>query len=165
MNKEFKHIKTTGFKTPKGYFNNLEDTIMSNIKLNETLNTKSTGQKVPDGYFDSLEDRVFSKISNKKEVKVISLFTRKNIFYAASIAAAIVIMFTIVIPSNPSFDNLKLETVENYIFEESYSSEEIAALLSDEELQEIVLIEESYSVESIEDYILDNATLEDLIIE
>lgn len=166
MNKDLKHIKSTGFKAPKGYFDTLEDEIISNIKLNDTLKIKSTGQKTPESYFDSLEDKVFERISNSnKDVKVVSLFSRKNMFYAASIAAAIVLMIMVVVPSNPSFSNLELETVEHYIFEEDYSSDEIAALLSDEELEEILFSEDSYTEENLEDYILDNATIEDLIIE
>ena len=166
MNKELKNIKTTGFKTPDNYFDAIEDNVMDTIKLKEILNSDSNGQTIPVGYFDTIEESVFNKItSSKKEIKVVRLFTRKNMFYAASIAAVIILMLIVVLPSNPSFSNLELETVENYIFEEEYSSDEIAALLSDEELEKILFIEYSYSDESLKDYILDNATIEDLIIE
>ena len=166
MNKELKNIKTTGFKTPDNYFDTIEDNVIDNIKLNDVLNNESNGQTIPEGYFDSIEDSVFQKItSSKKEVKVIRLFTRKKMFYAASIAAAIILMLIVILPSNPSFSNLELETVENYIYQESYSSEDIAALLSEEELEEILYADSSYSDESLEDYILDNTTIEDLIIE
>jgi len=166
MNKELKNIKTTGFKTPDNYFDTIEDNVMDNIKLNNILNSKSTGQTTPEGYFDTIEDSVFQKItSSKKEIKVIRLFTRKNMFYAASIAAAIILMLIVVLPSNPSFSNLELETVENYIYQESYSSEDIAALLTEEELKEVLYADSSYSDESLEDYILDNTTIEDFIIE
>ena len=166
MNKELKNIKTTGFKTPDNYFDTIEDNVMGNIKLNNILNSKSTGQTTPEGYFDTIEDSVFQKInSSKKEIKVIRLFTRKNMFYAASIAAAIILMLIVVLPSNPSFSNLELETVENYIYQESYSSEDIAALLTEEELKEVLYADSSYSDESLEDYILDNTTIEDFIIE
>ena len=139
---------------------------MDNIRLNDVLNNESNGQIIPKGYFDSIEDRVFEKItSSKKEVKVVRLFTRKNMFYAASIAAAIILMLIVVLPSNPSFSNLELETVENYIYQESYSSEDIAALLTEEELKEVLYADSSYSDESLEDYILDNTTIEDFIIE
>jgi hypothetical protein len=166
MNKELKNIKTTGFKTPDNYFDTIEDNVMDNIKLNNILNSKSTGQTIPEGYFDTIEDSVYKKItSSKKEIKVVRLFTRKNMFYAASLAAAIVLMLIVVLPSNPSFSNLELETVENYIYQESYSSEDIAALLTEEELKEVLYADSSYSDESLEDYILDNTTIEDFIIE
>ena len=166
MNKELKNIKTTGFYTPDNYFDTIEDNVMNNIKLNDILTSKSTGQKIPEGYFDTIEDRVFEKItSSKKEVNVVRLFTRKNMFYAASIAAAVILMLIVVLPSTPSFSNLELETVENYIYQESYSSEDIAALLSEEELEEVLYTDSSYSDESLENYILDNTTIEDLIIE
>lgn len=166
MNKEIKHIKTTGFKTPDNYFDTIEDNVMDNIKLNDVLNNKSNGQTIPDGYFNTIEDSVFERInSSKKEVKVIRLFTRRNMLYAASIAAAIILMLIVILPSNPSFSNLELESVENYIYQESYSSEDIAALLTEEELTEVLYADSSYSDDSLEDYILDNTTIEDLIIE
>ena len=166
MNKELKNIKITGFKTPDSYFDTIEDKVINNIKLEDILNSKTTGQKTPDGYFDTIEDSVFEKItSSEKEVKVVRLFSRKNMFYAASIAAAIILMLIVILPSNPSFSNLELETVENYIYQESYSSEDIAALLSEEELEEVLYTDSSYSDESLEDYILDNTTIEDFIIE
>ncbi|NNK82608.1 MAG: hypothetical protein HKO92_05765 [Flavobacteriaceae bacterium] len=166
MNKELKHIKTTGFKTPKGYFDTLEDQVMSTINLKETLHIDAPGFKIPKGYFDTLEDSVLSNLSDSTENKnVINLFSRKTVYYALSIAATILILIMVVLPSNPTFDSLKLETVENFIYEESFSSEEIAALLSEEELESLSLTETIYTEESLEDYILDYTSIEDLIIE
>ena len=94
MNKNKLHnIKDSGFKTPKNYFDGLEDSIMNQIKLKGKI--ESTGFKAPDNYFESLDDKILGKVAHKP--KVISLFTRRNLFYASSIAAALVLMFSIFI--------------------------------------------------------------------
>lgn len=167
MNKELKHIKTSGFKTPKDYFNTLEDSIMQSVKLDEQLDQlKDTGFKTPKSYFESIEDTVLKNVShNQEEAKVISLFTKQQWIIVSSIAASIIFMLFILSPSNPSFDSLKIETVENYIYQENYATEDLAALFSSEELSDVELTETIYTEESLETYILNNTTIEDLITE
>lgn len=166
MKKELKNIKSTGFKTPKGYFDTLEDDIMSSIILDDTLKSKTTGQTIPEGYFDTVENNVFDKLANSQnETKVISLFSRKNMVFVSSVAAVLIIFLLVISPTTPSFDTLEIETVENYISEEDFSHEDIAALLSDEELEDVINSEISFNEDSLEDYILDNTTIEDLLIE
>jgi len=79
------NIKETGFKAPKDYFDNLEDSILSEIKLKES--SSDTGFKTPKDYFETLEDRIIEKTSEKKTPKVISLLNRRNLIYISSIAA------------------------------------------------------------------------------
>ncbi|NNC69579.1 MAG: hypothetical protein HKN90_02030 [Flavobacteriaceae bacterium] len=52
--------KGSGFKVPEGYFNTIEDAILSEIKTEKFPNT--SGFSVPDGYFESLEQIVNSKL-------------------------------------------------------------------------------------------------------
>ncbi|WP_372935646.1 hypothetical protein [Seonamhaeicola sp.] len=155
------NIKESGFKTPEGYFNSLENNIMSELKLKE-LATKS-GFNTPNNYFDTLENNILDKVTEEKAPKVIQLFSRKNIIYASSIAAAILLLFNLSIFENkPSFDNLDNETVENYILNENIETYEIASLLSDDELTEENFVEFDFEEETVENYILDNIELEDL---
>lgn len=163
MNKNKLHnIKDSGFKTPKNYFDGLEDSIMNQIKLQEKVD--DTGFKVPDNYFDSLEDKILDKVANKP--KVISLFTKRNLFYASSIAAALVLMFNIIGNNKElTFDNLELTSIEDYLSEENFSSYEFASLLTEEELTTDNFIDSELTDESLEDYLLQNARIEDLIIE
>jgi len=163
MNKNKLHnIKNSGFKTPKNYFDGLEDSILNQIKLNEKID--DTGFKVPDNYFESLDDVIINKVSQKP--KVISLFTKRNLFYASSIAAALVLMFSIFINKNDlTFDDLEVASIENYIYEEEFDTYELASLLSEEELNTDNFIDTDYTDEALEDYLLENTTIEDLIIE
>lgn len=108
----------SGFKTPSGYFEGLEDEILDMVKLSESLGeNKSTGFTTPKGYFDGLEDEMLEK-ALKKEIKVRSLFTKEVFLYAASIAAMF-IAFASTFYINPetqtSWENLELSVMESYI--------------------------------------------------
>lgn len=163
MNKNKLHnIKDSGFKTPKNYFDSLEDSIMNQIKLQGKI--EGTGFKAPDNYFESLDDKILGKVTRKP--KVISLFTRRNLFYASSIAAALVLMFSIYFNKNDlTFDDLEIASIESYLYDEDIDSYEIASLLTEEELITDNFIESEISEDLIEDYLIENATIEDLIIE
>lgn len=156
------NINENGFNTPDGYFNSLEDNIMNELKLNEVAKSKSEF-KTPDNYFETLEDSILSKVSEEKPIKVINLFSKKNIIYATSIAAAVLLLFNLsIFKAKPSFDNLDSETVENYILSENVESYEIASLLNEDELTEENFLEFNIEAEIVEDYILGNLDAEDL---
>lgn len=163
MNKNKLHnIKDSGFKTPKNYFDGLEDSIMNQMKLQEKV--EDTGFKVPDNYFESLDEKILDKVTHKP--KVISLFTKRNLLYATSIAAALVLMLNIIGNNNElTFDDLELTSIENYLSEEDFSSYEYASLLTEDELTTDNFIDTELTDESLEDYLLQNATIEDFIIE
>lgn len=163
MNKNKLHnIKNSGFKTPKNYFDGLEDSIMNQINLQKKI--EGAGFITPDNYFESLEDKILEKVNHQP--KVISLFSKRNLFYATSIAAALVIMFSIFINKNElTFDDLETASIENYLNEEEIDSYEIASLFTVEELSSDIFIDSDLTSESLEEYLLQNATIEDLIIE
>lgn len=165
MKKNNSHnIKRTGFKVPEDYFDNLEDTILSHVKLEE-LATNS-GFKAPENYFENLENQIIDKVSDKETSKVISLFSKRNLVYTSGIAAAILLLFNLSIFQKKSkWSTLDIETVENYIIDEQMTSYEIAYLLSDEQLIEENFINHDFNDENIEAYLLDNLDLSDLIIE
>jgi uncharacterized membrane protein YvbJ len=105
-------------------------------------------------------------VSEQKNTKVISLFNKKSIIYVTSIAAAVLLLFNLsVFEKTPSFDKLDTETVENYFLNENISSYEIAAVLSDEELNDAISIDFNFDEENIEAYLLEHADIETLMIE
>ncbi|NNC49312.1 MAG: hypothetical protein HKO01_02115 [Flaviramulus sp.] len=165
MNKNnLQNIKKPGFNVPKDYFNNLEDVILSEINLKETLST--SGFKTPKDYFETLEGVVIEKVTEKKASKVISLFSAKNLVYISSVAAAILLLFNLSnFQKNGDWSNLDTETVENYMINEDISFYEIAALLSDEDLKEENFIDYNFDKENIENYLLNNLEVEDLVID
>lgn len=161
------NVDKTGFKVPKDYFKNLEDDIINDLKLREHIT--APGFKTPKGYFDTLEDSIIEKVSKKESPKVISLFTRKNIIYISSIAAAILLLFNLNIFDNNSSStldfNLDDETVENYMINESIDSYEIASLLEDDDFFDSDIVLQNFDDENVETFILNNLDIEDLIIE
>jgi hypothetical protein len=165
--KKIHNIESTGFKTPSGYFDSLEKNILDKIDIENTSSIpKKTGFEVPDSYFNNLEDTIAEKVAGNKQVKIISLFSTKNLIYASSIAATIIILISLsIFRTQPSFDNLETETVENYIISESISSYEIASLLNDDELNEDEFVDLNLENENIEAYLLNNIDIEDLMIE
>jgi len=167
MQLNLNNIKNTGFKTPDNYFNAVENNIMNAIKQESNLNlSKETGFKTPNNYFDSIEDAVINKIETKTTSKVIPLFSKRNLIYASSIAAAILIMFSIYLnKDNDILEEIEYEIVENYILNQGISSYDIASLLTEEELSNInfEIMDEAFNNEDIEDYLLENANLEDII--
>jgi hypothetical protein len=74
------------FKTPKNYFSELEDKIMTeNTSLNQ-LN-KTNNFKEPSGYFNELPFKIESKLSKKGIL--VQFFNYRGLGYAASVAVII----------------------------------------------------------------------------
>lgn len=169
MKNKLNNIQNTGFKVPKDYFQNLEDQIMDNIKLEKALqNVNNAGFNVPQGYFDNLEDVVLTKIKEEKNPKVVSLFNKQALIYISGVAAAVIIMFG-VFWNKPAttIDTLDAELVENYIIDQGINTYEIASLLTDDSdiNLDIELFDETFNDDSLEDYLFENVDLEDFIDE
>ncbi len=166
-NKKLHSIKTTGFKTPKGYFDSFDEDLLQKIstegRLNETI---SSGFKTPENYFEGLEEHIIKQVSEEKSTKVISLFSRKNLVYASSIAAAVLLLISFSVFNNTiGIGDLETKTVENYIIYENFSSYEIAALIDQEDLNETNFVNHNFDEEAIEDYLLEQTDIESLMIE
>lgn len=166
-NKNLEHIKSSGFNVPKDYFDTFENNLLDRINAEENIiSTESTGFNTPEGYFDTLEDRVFDTLSEEKETKVISLFSRKAIVYVSSVAAAALILFNLSIFSNTiTVGDLETATVENYLLDEDISSYDIASLFTEELPNEEGLVNFDLNEEHLEEYLLNNADIENLMIE
>lgn len=158
-------IKKAGFKAPKDYFDNLEDTIFDTMKLKEKV--EDSGFKIPNNYFDAIEDTIINNVSKKKTPKVVNLFSKRNLVYVSGIAAALLIFFNLpsIKPQEKLDWNLDLETVENYIINEDISAYEIAALLDEEDLLEENFINHNFNDDTVDSYIIDNLDIEDIIFE
>ena len=165
-NKKTHNIKSTGFNTPEGYFESFDEKILSKLDKMSPLEHLESGFNAPKDYFNTIEDRIIHVVSEQKNTKVISLFNKKSIIYVTSIAAAVLLLFNLsVFEKTPSFDKLDTETVENYFLNENISSYEIAAVLSDEELNDAISIDFNFDEENIEAYLLEHADIETLMIE
>ncbi|WP_372756613.1 hypothetical protein [Mariniflexile sp.] len=158
------NIKDTGFKVPKDYFASIEDTILSEIKLQESVS--KTGYKVPENYFSTLEDKIIKAVEPKKDTKVIKLITWRKASYIAAVAASLILFINIFV--NNTKETITIETVdtasiENYFIDEDLEATEFASLFTDEDLMDVKLIHDGYSSEIIENYVFDNLEIEDII--
>ena len=118
-------IKETGFRVPENYFNDFEDTLLSELKLKETVG--KSGFKVPTDYFESLDESVFNAVTEKKQTKVINLFSWKKAVYTTAIAASLILMFTVFYNKKDSLtlDTIETASIENYILNEDIDIKDI----------------------------------------
>lgn len=156
------NINHSGFKVPENYFDTLEDRLFTQARLKASV--KSSGFTMPENYLDTLEDQILSQVSKKEEPKVISLFNRKNLLYASSIAAAVTLLFTLSIQkTKPTLDNVDNETVERYLLNEDIDLYEIASRLTIEDLAEENFKEVKIDETTFENYILSDVDLEGMM--
>ena len=167
-NNNLHNIKSSGFKTPDKYFESFDEILFAKLKDEDNLEiNKSTGFKVPNDYFETVDDKILKAINNKEETKVISLFSWRKVAYASAVAASLILMFNIVFNSSEklTFDSLETASIENYLAEEDFTSYELATLLTEDELNSEAFINTNITEDSLEDYLLNNANIEDLLIE
>ena len=159
----------SGFKTPEDYFSKVEEQILNEVHLMEKVD--QPGFEVPESYFDDLENKVLDKTISKQDTKVVSLLPWKKVMYISAAAAVLILIFNAIFNISEggidsiNFDTLEMASIETYLEEQDYSSQELASLLTDEELSSDKFIDNEISEETIEDYLLDHVEIEDLIIE
>lgn len=147
------------FQLPEDYFKDFEDRLFN--KLNEETLPKQTGFKVPEGYFNQVEDQLFNSLSKTKpDSKVISIFSRKTLFYAASIAAITILIFSLINTKQTliTLDEIDIASIENYIDEGNINinSYDITSFYTNEDLEKFANENEFISEQSLEDYLLEN---------
>ena len=163
-NKRLHHDKTTGYKVPKGYFDQVEDGVLSQL-ASENL-PKTTGFKVPKSYFSDVDDDILSKIEATGDSKVRSIGLRRTFYYISGVAAALLLFFTIY-NYNASADEISIDMVESYFETNSMDSYELAELLIESELMSIddIKFEPEIDDLELESYLLENADIETIIIQ
>lgn len=160
--------KNRGMNTPEGYFDNFEDRML--IRVMEEDFPDKAGFAVPDTYFTEAEDRILAATSNTENTGVVSIFRKRTLLYAASIAACAVLVVTIFSKSSAneiSADDLSVEAVEAYINNSGAAIDayDVMAMLDEETLEAITIPSEILSEENLEDYIIENIDETSLLIE
>lgn len=168
MKKDSIHkIKSSGFKTPKHYFETFEADFFERLNENEAFNTpKVSGFTAPTHYFDSIETQVLEKLQNKTEQPVISLKSRNTFYYVAGIAASFVLLFSLVFNNKNtiSFDTIDTLSIEGYLYQADYTNEDFATLFKYEDISETDFINVNISDDTLNLY-LENIDTEDLILD
>ena len=117
-----KYSHKSGFKVPENYLGSLEDKILDKLNEQESFELKSIGSgfKVPDDYFDQLEETIIAR-ANSQKPRVVSLFKKEYIFYAAAVIALCALLLGDMFESgsnkNMGWDDIELSAMENYIDE------------------------------------------------
>ena len=167
MKKENIHnITSSGFKTPEHYFDSLENQIFERISDNTILDSIETpGFKVPNAYFDTVESNILETIQTKTEKPVIQLKSKSKFYYFAGIAASFVLLFSLVFNNKSiSLNAIDTATIENYLYQEDYSNEELATLFKVEDISESDFIDVNISDTTLNDY-LESVDAEDFILD
>ena len=144
---------------------------MKNFDL-ENNEKISTGFKTPEHYFEQFEAKMMQEISaknpSKNEVKVVSLFYRKQV-WISSIAALFLLAIAIPVYFNMAKEsNLDTTTIENYLAEQqSVGTTELTKHLTDEDISELenALTNDNVTDETIENYLSESANLDYLLNE
>lgn len=124
MNMETSRGNKNSFKTPSNYFENLEDSILSETKQFGKVN----GFDVPEGYFEQLEDKLV--LGRKKRGNMRVLWASISSVAACLVVGVSVFYFMndsadISVDSYAKFSNSKTvvdEKVEDAVYESLYKS-------------------------------------------
>ncbi|MFM9050841.1 MAG: hypothetical protein ACKOKF_00800 [Bacteroidota bacterium] len=130
------------FRTPAGFFDDLQNDIRLTIGLWEGINTSSKSVfTVPEGYFDELPEKVMRKIE-RRETKVVSMgFTRVR----AALAVAAIVTMTLWINKSLNSD----QTITRG--RQTVTSEDLLNSTQWDDMDEYILAEAVFSEEPTED--------------
>lgn len=162
--------KTTGYKTPKHYFNAFNDNLFERLTAQKTKKTVETsGYKVPKDYFNTIDNAIFSKLNTKVNTSVISLKSRKTFYYITGIAASFTLLFSVFINTKEVKSTLSLNTIntvaiERYLQLEDYTNDDLATLFNANEISETDFIDLTISDETLNQYI-ESIDTEDFILD
>lgn len=126
----------------------------------------TTGFKTPEDYFDNFSTKILQQINEKKEVKVIPFYKRKNVL---SLLAAAVVVIALMIPIinnyNATSKDLDEDTLETYLsYQSNLNQYDLIQNLDTKDIQQLsknVAIED----ETLEDILATNPNIEHLISE
>ena len=168
MKKSHLHnIKESGFKTPDGYFDAFDESLFKKMGIQKDLASVSNpGYKVPDTYFENFDDNLLNHLKNDASPKVIKMISWRNVAYLSGIAASVVLMLNVFTKSQDDLSINQIETasIEDYLSGQNMNIYDIASYLDEEDLVLDNFVSNTFTEESLENYLLNNASIEDLII-
>lgn len=155
------HLNDSGFKVPKGYFEQLEDHVMDSVAAQMKGQQPQKAFKVPDHYFEGLEDKLMERLENEgRETKVRKLHLKDAFYYAAGVAAvfvAIVTTFFFDRPNQEGMETVDMLTLEGYLHEAWNSpATDIHEMIHQEEYGYAPAEESSFDQEALLQYLNEN---------
>lgn len=160
------NIKETGFKTPDAYFDTFNQRLIEKLAVQKDMaSITSSGYKVPENYFENFDAKLQARLKINEKSKVIPFMSWRNIAYISGVAAVLILMLTVFLQSDDPLSIHQVETayIEDYLNGENLNIDDFASLLTDDDLIFENFVTNSLSEESLENYLLNNASIEDLI--
>ena len=156
-----------GFKVPEDYFETFEDNFLNEIKLKNAVN--DSGFELPEGYFETFDEALLKNIKAEiKPTKVIRFSRKKIIYYLSGVAAALLLLITL-IPgfSNKDNNDVSVELVQTYFDNSEMNAYELGELLLESEFleEDFSIIETNFEEDQLEDYLLENSDIENMILQ
>ena len=147
------------FKVPTNYFDEFENHLLN--KINEEVLPKNIGFKTPTGYFNKLDFKIKRKKNSKLKVgKLIPVVSKKNFMFAASIAAMVILVFSVIKDTTRVYtlEEIEITSIENFINEGNIQlkQHEISILFTDEILNKMSSNQSRLSGNQLENYLLEN---------
>lgn len=161
-------IKEPGFKTPDAYFDNFDDRLFKKLTVQREMSKMNgTGYKVPEHYFINFDVKLEHRLKEVQQPKVSMLTPWRSAAYMSAAAAVLVVMFTVFMKSDDNLSIHQVETasIENYLNNENMTPYDIASFLNAEDIILEDFVANIFTDESLENYLLTNASIEDLITE
>ena len=127
------------YSVPEDYFVDFQERLQVQIEFEELVGpSNASGFVVPDGYFSTVTEEITSKI--QKPTKVVTLYTSKWMYAAASIAAIVILVLALRSTNTTgTFEDLESDTIASYLETEDslLSAYDLGELFTDEELDEL----------------------------
>ena len=170
-------LKKNAYATPDGYFESLEDALMSQI-LEEKISiktSKETGMTVPDTYFEAFDEKILHRLNSKNKKSKLYFLQHSNLYKFASIgiAAAFLIWFSVTSKNNLptsqdlNFDSISTSDLNNWVSLETdeLNTYELASLYEEDGdlfFEEDIIYSNSISDTDLELY-LNTIEIDDLL--
>jgi hypothetical protein len=160
-----KFSKRNNFNVPNDYFNEVEDIVVAKLKAEAIQKNDAT--IIPDNYFDKIEDKVFNKLKSEKKSKVITLKKFTKFIAPIAIAASLLLLVYLNTTSKKyTFDSLPTAAIESY-FENGGNDVDvlsIASLYTEDELKNDEIFDSTVTDSVVVNY-LSEENLEEIIYE
>ena len=158
-----------GFKVPDGYFDQLTDRVLENTQSQDVQD--HAGFIMPEDYLLSLEDRVMSRLEQQTKVIPLQVSKSKQWLYPVLAMAALFIGFITInglfTQDKVTFADLEDHEITDFLVDADFMQDEesVALLFADNTILKEIEMEENITDKELFDYLMEDASLNQIIIE
>lgn len=158
-----------GFKVPDGYFDQLTDRVLEHHQDQELQD--HAGFIMPEDYLLTLEDRVMNGIEQQTKVIPLQVSKTKQWLYPVLAMAALFIGFIsingLITQDKLTFADLEDQEITDFLVDADFMQDEesVALLFADNTILKEIEMEENITDKELLDYLLEDASLNQIIME